>query len=200
MNTVTIVLLADTMEKLSRIHSQAAKAYDGESAIAFSDTTFNEYPEVLNDWLQIRTETSMPLFMWVITPWAQVKAGDLELLVEAMANEKAAIVHPAMTVSDYPHMRHSSGLPIKRVPYVDFVAPLIRVEAWLECKPEAMGPLWPLDWYYRLGKIGYYTYVYHGIEMPNVDFPVLEKDEASAMHYEGKYGPAWEDKLWPREG
>lgn len=199
MENVAVMLLADTEEKLARIHDQATKLYKGLGAVAYDSLEFYRYPDIIN-W-ELEQWDGYYEFVWVLTPWADAKKGDLELLMEIMANGSAAIAHPTMMMSTYPHMRSGGGLPIKRVPYIEFVAPLIRVSAWAQCRPEpSLGSLWVLEWCYRLRLKGLYTYVHRYVEMSVVGFPVLEKDEASVEYLKHKYGAVWESRIWPRQG
>ena len=150
-------------------------------------------------------------FIWFLTNVTFTP--DVPLALMAAFDDKTAAVHPCHD-SDHAHLKTCGHTP-QEVPFIEFTAPMFRTEALEKIggAEEAM-PYWgmDLDWSYRAKQAGYnlkvslarvqHVYLRH----QKAKHPISTfREQLRAYHHKlteealvQKYGPKWEQTLWPR--
>jgi GT2 family glycosyltransferase len=149
-----------------------------------------------------------PEFIWFVTNVA-FEPGTAQALLDAF-DEDTAAVHPKFA-SDHPHIASPRG--VQDVPFVEWTAPMIRVEALREVGllDEDMPYVgMDLDWSYRAREIGWKlratagAVVQHAYLRHNAPEPVSKVREQLRALYNHqtnekmikKYGQNWKARLW----
>lgn len=150
-----------------------------------------------------------PAFIWFVTN-VNFDPGTAQALLDAF-DENTAAVHPMMPGSDHPHIRKPKG--VQEVPFVEWTAPMIRVEALREIGvlDEDMPYVgMDLDWSHRAREAGWnlkstdratvrHTYLRHNA--PEPISKLREQLRALYNHQTNeklvkKYGANWKALLW----
>lgn len=150
-----------------------------------------------------------PEFIWFVTN-VTFEPGTAKALLDAF-DEDTAAVHPRMAGSDHPHIASPAG--VQDVPFVEWTAPMIRVEALREISllDEDMPYVgMDLDWSYRARELGWklratsqaeiqHTYLRHNA--PEIISYLREQLRALYNHQTNekmvkKYGQNWKAKVW----
>lgn len=123
----------------------------------------------------------------------------------ASGMEGFAALHPAMRTSDHRHQWPQEG--IKEAPFVEWTAPMVRTNVFLDNPLDEKLPYWyfDLDWSYRVKQQGLKVGVHHGCEVSHTylrnakPHPITQirkqlRDywaNPSQKHMEEKYGQQW---------
>ena len=156
-------------------------------------------------------KTGLPQFVWLLTNVTFTP--DVPLALMAAFDDKTAAVHPCHD-SDHAHLKTCGHTP-QEVPFIEFTAPMFRTEALEKIggADEHM-PYWgmDLDWSYRAKQAGHnlkvslarvqHVYLRH----QKSKHPISTfREQLRAYHHSHteaalvqKYGPKWEQILWPR--
>lgn len=136
---------------------------------------------------------------WIIGSGVKAPSGkEIKALLAPFASAQVAAVHPVNKRSMYEHIRGSLGLPVRRVPFIEFTALLVSVEAWKQVGPldEELPATYNLDWSYRATQLGLGLVVTSDAVIkyePPKGMPWMPNKD----HLVEKWGEDWEDKLWP---
>lgn len=158
-------------------------------------------------------------YVWFVSN-VTFKPGLVNELEQAMeAWPDYAAIHPIMMTSDHPHMRSSLYLKskldkcvlVRPVPFVEFTAPMVRVDVFEKMQLDESMPYMghDLDWGYRIREAGYKIGVHHGVSVEHSyirhspDHPITRArhsnrkamDQLTKARLVEKYGPQWESKL-----
>ena len=156
-------------------------------------------------------KTGLPQFVWLLTNVTFTP--DVPLALMAAFDDKTAAVHPCHD-SDHAHLKTCGHTP-QEVPFIEFTAPMFRTEALEKIggADESM-PYWgmDLDWSSRAKQAGHnlkvslarvqHVYLRH----QKSKHPISTfREQLRAYHHSHteaalvqKYGPKWEQILWPR--
>lgn len=163
----------------------------------------------------IYTETRCGVFvndvyLWFVTNIVFDK--DLpNKLAKAMDETGFAAIHPAMKTSDHIHQWPDGSGEVKEVPFVEWTAPMVRADVFLNNPLDEMLQYFyfDLDWSYRVKQQGYKVGVHHGAEINHTylrnkkPHPISEIRKQlrnywtpiSQAHMESKYGKGWEQLM-----
>lgn len=137
---------------------------------------------------------------------------NVPLLLAQNIGEYAAI-HPAMKSSDHRFQWPDGSGQVKQVPFVEFTAPMVKAEIFVDNPLDEMLPYYymDLDFAHRIkpNKVA----VHHGVQINHVylrnnaiSHPVSELRKKlrnwwtplSQNHMVKKWGKDWQTKLWPK--
>lgn len=88
-------------------------------------------------------------------------------LVQAMDETGFAAIHPAMKTSDHRHQWPDGSGEVKEVPFVEWTAPMVRADVFLNNPLDEMLAYYYMDlsWCHEVKQQGYKVGVHHGVEI-----------------------------------
>lgn len=133
-------------------------------------------------------------------------------LIHGMDETGFAAIHPAMKTSDHRHQWPDGSGEVKEVPFVEWTAPIVRADVFLNNPLDEMLAYYyfDLDFSYRVKQQGYKVGVHHGAEINHTylrnkqkPHPISEIRKQlrnywtpkSQAHMESKYGKGWEQLM-----
>ena len=153
-------------------------------------------------------------YTWMITNVTFNPAMFLHLVDVMEQNPKCAAIHPAF-MSDHPHIRPTNKREVREVPYIEWTAPMVRMEAWNAIgELDEQMPYWgmDLDWSYRAKQAGWnllvsdvYLLKHTYLRACSECFDVTRRralvrakhDVSTENRLREKWGDDWMRKLWP---
>ncbi len=155
--------------------------------------------------------TSTTEYVWFVTnvTW---KSGLLEKLITEMDLGGWAAIHPCFA-SDHVHAQPAGVDETRAVPFIEFTAPMVRVDIFKRFLLDERMPYWghDLDWGYRVSQAGHKIGVYHGQQLEHTyirnnkqHHPITVErarlrrttDQSTRVALEQKYGPQWRKLVW----
>ena len=136
-------------------------------------------------------------------------------LAQTLERTGWAGIHPAMPTSDHrSHHLHPIGVE-KETDFIEFTAPMIRAEVFLNDPLDEMLPYYymDLDWSYRIRQQGMKVGVDHSTQIRHIYLRNFEDEHPvsrirkqlrtywtpiSQKHMVQKWGKDWTTKLWPK--
>ena len=150
-------------------------------------------------------------YVWFVTnvTWTE---GLLKKLVREMDVGGWAAVHPCFE-SDHIHARPAGVDETRGVPFIEFTAPIVRVDVFKKFLLYERMPYWghDLDWGWRVTQAGYKIGVYHGQQLGHTyirhnrhNHPItIERarlrratDPSTRVALRQKYGLGWRKLIW----
>ena len=153
-------------------------------------------------------------YTWMITNVTFDPAMFLHLVDVMEQNPKCAAIHPSF-ISDHPHIRPTGRSEVREVPYIEWTAPMVRMEAWAEIgQLDEEMPYWgmDLDWSYRAKLTGWkllvsdvYALNHTYLRACSGEHEVTRRRRVERAKYDvstekrlhGKWGDDWMRLLWP---
>lgn len=112
----------------------------------------------------IKLVPSYNKYVWIITN-VTFKPEIIDPMLEAMEEHNLAAIHPAMNNSDHLFKRQNGKNMIMEVPYIEFTAPLVRLDIMREFPLNEDMPYWGHDlaWGHEVREAGYIIAVDHSV-------------------------------------
>lgn len=154
-------------------------------------------------------------YVWFVSnpTW---QPGAFEALVKAMDSTGYAAIHPAFN-SDHAHLRpdglaDGAYMPVLTIPYIEFTAPMVRVDVFEKHKLDELMPYWGHDiaWSHEVKKDFTLLAVHHGVQLQHTYIrhnknmhPITAKrhalrkqsNAATTARLVELYGENWQDVL-----